>query len=103
MRLTDDWKGSDFIAQHIDGETLLKVQLKARLTFDKKYIGKSLYIAFPETEEWYLYPHDETLDRISDISGLKNTDAWESKGLRHYSRIPIKYKKLLLDYRIYPY
>jgi hypothetical protein len=103
LRLTDDWKGADFIAQNIDGETLLKVQLKARLTLDKKYIGKSLHITFPEGEEWYLYPHDEVLDRISDLSGLKNSAAWERSGLRHYSKIPNRYRELLLEYRIYPY
>ena len=37
LRLTDDWQGADFIAQHVDGETFLKVQLKGRLTFGKKY------------------------------------------------------------------
>ena len=26
MRLTDDWGGADFIAQHTDGETFLRVQ-----------------------------------------------------------------------------
>jgi hypothetical protein len=45
-RLTDDWQGADFIAQHFDGKTFLKVQLKGRLTFDKKYLGKDIYIAF---------------------------------------------------------
>ena len=28
IRLTDDWQGADFIAQHIDGSTFLKVQIK---------------------------------------------------------------------------
>lgn len=32
MRVSDDWQGADFIAQHIDGETFLKVQLKGRLS-----------------------------------------------------------------------
>jgi hypothetical protein len=40
MRLSDDWQGADLIAQHIDGETFLKVQLKGRLTFNKKYLKK---------------------------------------------------------------
>ena len=103
MRLIDDWKGADFIAQHIDGEIYLKVQLKARFTLDKKYIGKSIYIAFPEGEEWYLYPHDEALDRISELSGLKNSSAWGRSGLRHYPKIPSRFKEILSDYRIFPY
>ena len=28
MWLNDDWQGADFIANHIDGDTFLKVQLK---------------------------------------------------------------------------
>ena len=35
LRLTDDWQGADFMACHVDGETILKVQLKGRLTIDK--------------------------------------------------------------------
>lgn len=44
--LTDDWQGADFIAQHIDGETFLKVQLKGRLTLDKKILERILLFAF---------------------------------------------------------
>ena len=57
MRLTDDWGGADFIAQHINGDTFLRVQLKSRLTFDAKYRNKGLFIAFPYKDEWYLFPH----------------------------------------------
>ena len=38
IRLSDDWQGADFIAQHIDGATFLRVQLKSRLTIQKKYM-----------------------------------------------------------------
>ena len=47
IRLSSDWRGADFIAQHVDGLTFLKVQLKGRLSFDKKYHGRDLYICFP--------------------------------------------------------
>lgn len=40
-RLTDDWNGADFLAVHIDGKTFLRVQLKGRLTFEKKYLGQN--------------------------------------------------------------
>lgn len=42
LRLSDDWQSADFIAQHIDGVTFLRVQLKGRLTFERKYQGKGL-------------------------------------------------------------
>ena len=53
LRLTDDWRGADFIAVHNDGEEMLKIQLKGRFTIDKKYIGKNIYIAFIEKNEKY--------------------------------------------------
>ncbi len=52
IKLSSDWQGADFIAQHIDGDTFLKVQLKSRFGFDKKYTKKNIYIAFPSGEDW---------------------------------------------------
>lgn len=94
MRLSDDWNGADLIAQHINGETFLKVQLKGRLTFCKKYVGKSIYIAFPYRDAWYLYPHDELLEQIQGIS--KRDISWNGKG--DYSvRAPTKHLRQLLN------
>ena len=54
MWLNNDWQGADFIAVHVDGITDIKVQLKGRLSFDKKYIGKNIYICFRDNEDFYL-------------------------------------------------
>ncbi len=58
IRLYDDWEGADFIAQHSSNQ-FVKVQLKGRFTLDTKYCNKKLYIAFPYSNDWYLYPHDK--------------------------------------------
>ena len=50
IQLTDDWNGADFLANHVNGRTLLRVQLKGRLTFATKYLGKDLWICFPMGE-----------------------------------------------------
>jgi hypothetical protein len=71
IRLTSDWRGADFIAQHFDGSTFLKVQLKSRLTFEKKYLKKDLHICFPHGEEWFLYPHDKLLKAVLASSDPK--------------------------------
>ena len=42
IKLTDDWHGADFLVHHFDGTTTLKVQLKARLTIDRKNAGRDL-------------------------------------------------------------
>ena len=81
MWLTDDWKGADFIAQHIDGQMMLKVQLKGRLTFSKKYSNKSLYIAFYSAGDWYFYPHDELLERIIAETNIAQTLSWTDGGM----------------------
>jgi hypothetical protein len=69
IRMTSDWGGADFIAQHISGR-FLRVQLKSRLTFSKKYLGKDkeLFICFRDraADRWFLYPHDEMLKQNLD-------------------------------------
>ena len=42
IKLGDDWLGADFLAYHKDGKDTLKVQLKGRLTIDKKYRGRNV-------------------------------------------------------------
>src|SRR5260221_4910047 len=78
MRLSDDWQGADFIAQHIGHEIFLKVQLKSRLTFDKKYEEADLYVAFPHDADWYLYPHKEFLEQVLASGVMGGSKSWES-------------------------
>ncbi len=59
--LNDDWNGADFLAVPREGKTL-KVQLKGRLAFNKKYIGKDIYVCFRHGEGCFLYPHDKLLE-----------------------------------------
>lgn len=97
MWLNNDWQGADFIAVHIDGITDLKVQLKGRLSFNKKYIGKNIYICFIEDSEIYVYPHDLVLEqienKISDKTYLE-TGSWSSPKLTRENR------ELLTPYKL---
>ena len=88
MRLTDDWRGADFIAQHLDGKTFLKVQLKTRLSFYKKYNDKDIFIAFEEDNIWYLYPHDELLQLMLSIGKFTGTESWDERNGYNIPRIP---------------
>jgi hypothetical protein len=80
IRLSNDWNGADFIAQLHDGKTFLKVQLKSRLTFDKKYRDKDLYICFRDGngdhDPWYLYPHTEMLE-LNQNKGYIGKKYWD--------------------------
>jgi hypothetical protein len=83
IKLTDDWQGADFLAYHKDGKKTLKVQLKARLTINKKYNRKSLYIAFPINNSWYLIDHDILTKLIKKHTNWLDSDSWRQKGYYH--------------------
>lgn len=100
IRLSDDWQGADFIAYHIDGEMFLKVQLKGRLTFDKKYIGKNIYITFNYNEKWYLYPHDKLMDDFIVKNIMTGTKSWDEVGLYHWPKIPAGYLEYLKEFEL---
>jgi hypothetical protein len=96
IRLSDDWNGADFIAQHHSG-SFIKVQLKSRITFDKKYKGKDIFICFPNNGDWYLYPHDEAL-ALYESNRFTNSDSWKKKGIYHWSRLSEEQKTELKKY-----
>lgn len=80
IKLDNDWASADFIAQHMNGTTFMKVQLKSRLTIDKKYIGKDIYIAFPDHGAWYLFNHDELLNIFLKNTTVGASDSWQRGG-----------------------
>ena len=82
IKLADDWRGADFLADHKDGETL-RVQLKSRLTIDKKYCGLGLWINFPVSGNWYLIEHDELLRIVGESTTYLTTATWVNKGHYH--------------------
>jgi len=99
IRLSDDWQGADFIAQHIYGE-FLKAQLKGRVTFDKKYKGRDLYICCPVNGHWHLYPHDEMLEKVVTMKNLDSTKHWAKDGIVHWPKPPEDIQALLKPFRL---
>jgi hypothetical protein len=99
LRLWDDWHGADFIAQHISGE-VLRIQLKSRLAFYKKYEGKGLYVAFGEGTSWYLYPHDDLLMKVLEETKIGSTASWRQRGGYSFPRLSKVVAKLLEPYII---
>jgi hypothetical protein len=99
IRLSDDWNGADFLALHIDGDTL-KVQLKPRLTLEKKYMNKDIWVCFPHSGAWYLYPHDEVLDVLLADTTIADSSSWSEKGVYSFNTLPKKIAAHLERYRI---
>jgi len=98
-RLSDDWEGADLIAQHVSGD-VVRVQLKSRLGFYKKYRGKDLYVAFADGDTWYLYGHDELLARVLKRTRIGATRSWKERGGYHFPSISAQLRGLLEPYRI---
>jgi len=80
MKLADDWQGADFLAYHKDGSQTLKVQLKSRPMIGKKYIGKSLFMAFPVRNAWYMIEHDNLVALVGKHTAWLTSKSWRSHG-----------------------
>ena len=103
MRLSDDWRGADFVASHIDDEIFLKVQPKGRLTVDKKYCKKEIFVVFISGDDCYVYPHDEFLEYFKERGSLGtrvNTNRWDKRGVRSWRKPPLWALEWLVDYKI---
>ncbi len=83
IKLADDWQGADFLAYHKDGEVTHRVQLKSRLTIDKRYMGKNLCVAFPLQQSWCLVEHDHLVELIKHHTPWLQTESWLVKGCYH--------------------
>jgi hypothetical protein len=77
MWLNDDIHGADLLAISTFGD-VFKIQLKGRLTFEKKYMNKNIYMSYPSDNGFYIYSHDEALELF--IDRYKNTTSWNEKG-----------------------
>lgn len=95
--LNDDVQGADFLAVSNSGE-IYKVQLKGRLTFDKKYIGKNLYVAFPSDDGFYFYKHDSLLKKFE--TKFKTTQSWKERGNYSFNKISADDQKKMKKYFI---
>ncbi len=82
LRLSE--QGADFIAHHIDGSTFIRGTLTGRLSIDKKYNGKDIYIAFNENSRWYIYPHDKLQDELLDMGYMSGTVSWDIRGIYNW-------------------
>lgn len=69
------------VNNHFDGKTTLRVQIKARLTIDRKYLGRELWMNFPSSGTWYLVPHDKLVETIGETTNWLNTTSWQENGL----------------------
>ena len=96
----DKW-GADLLFYRTSDTDVKKVQLKGRATFSKHYMGKNLFIAFPDDDGWYMYPHDALVDKAHDVSSWSKTLSWTSdNGGYSWNVTPMWLKDLLEPWKI---
>ena len=100
IKLADDWHGADFLAYHKDGLHTLKVQLKGRLTIDKKYQGKELFMAFQFKGNWYLVAHEILVEKVGKHANWLNTDSWIKHGNYNSQAPNEQLMESLAEYRL---
>ncbi len=104
LLLSDDWQGADFIAYHHNGKDFYRVQLKGRLTLNKKYEKKGLYIAFfdRKNERCYVYPHDHVGVLISEADKINKSKSWSEHRSYSWPSVPAWATKILAPFEIPP-
>ena len=102
IKLSDDWNGADFIALEFNTDHYIKVQLKGRFSFFKKYISKNIHICFQDKDSgiWYLYPHDELCEIVMKKS--ETTASWKDQGGYSFPVISGENKTILGKYALNP-
>ena len=94
MRLNDDWQGADFIA--VNGDEMLKIQLKGRFTITHKYRHKDIYVAFIENGKVKLCYHDDAYSLVKEHT--KKTKSWNMKigGGHSWGKTPEYFQSILI-------
>ena len=101
IRLNDDWQGADFLAVHVNGSDILRVQVKGRLAIDKKYHGKDIQIAFMHGDDCYVFPHDDFVRNTIDRGAMdESSQLWAERGSRSWPKPPAWALNQLEKYRI---
>ncbi len=101
--LSVDDGGADFIAIHIITNEVIKIQIKSRITIDKKYEGKNLFIAFPRIEkhfdkEWVIAPHDELIYIYTTPENYQKNGGKSSKSVPKYMWDEVKNISIIEPY-----
>ena len=70
------------------------------MTFDKSYAEPGLYICFPDSDQWFLYPHQELLEKLIRAGKIGESRSWEDHGLYSFPYLSKEVRELLEPYRL---
>ena len=101
-KINGDKHGADLLFYRAQDADVKKIQLKGRATFDKKYEGKNLYVAFQDKRknEWYVYPHDVIVNQAIHTSSWALSKSWKEEGGYSWNNIPAWLEDILKPWKI---
>ena len=102
QKINGDKHGADLLFYRSSDGSVLKVQLKGRVTLSKHYQGKGLCVAFRNrsTGDWFLYDHDQILEKVISLGHLEGTKSWDMTGGWSWSAEPLWLQNILQPWRI---
>ena len=75
------------MAHQEETDQLVEVQVKTRVSIERRYVGKSMHMCFPiakdDEERWYLIPHDKLVKIVGTQTNWLNTRSWTTDGAYH--------------------
>lgn len=93
--------GIDFILYNeATGDTKL-IQLKGRWMIDRKYFGRSIWLAFHDDGCWYVAPHDEMV-KHAEVYGYTKSASWTDGGAYSVKALTKQMRIDLQTYRFEP-
>lgn len=70
------------------------------MTVARKYEGKGLRIAFPDRETWYIYPHDEVLQKLLHAKKTSLSTTYSATGGYSFPGLSKEWRQLLREFAI---
>lgn len=105
-RVINDANGADIIAYRAPRKSegthavILKIQLKSRFSYNKKYDHEDLYIAFPDGDDWYLIPQESiSEDKELVPEKWRTSESWKA-GNYHVAQLTKSLRTKLERYKI---
>jgi hypothetical protein len=92
----DEDKGADFTALHPTGR--VRIQLKSRVGFWRKYIGNDVKICGVTDDGIYLYPHDRMLEKCAHR--FQHCRSWIEGGEQYWPKRPAWVRDWLAPYKL---
>ena len=101
-KINGDKHGADLLFYRAKDGDVKKVQLKGRVTFDKKYKDKDLFIAFQDKrkDRWYVYPHDVVVKQAMVMSSWALSKSWTEEGGYSWKPVPAWLVDILEPWKI---